>query len=77
MLGFLLTACGGSTKLDSPGLKAAIDSKLLEKCQRPVKLPNRDLTQLDIERFWAKDRAELIKCGLTKEKLVAIVKQRG
>jgi hypothetical protein len=76
MLGFLLTACGGSTKLDKPGLQAAIDSKLLEKCSRPVKLPNRDLTQLDIERFWAKDRAELIKCGLTKEKLVAVLRMK-
>lgn len=69
--------CGGSTKLDNPGLRATLDSKLIEKCARPVKLPNRELTQLDVERFWAKDRAELIKCGLTKEKLVAIVKQRG
>lgn len=76
MLGFLLTACGGSTKLDKPGLQASLDNKLLEKCSRPVNLPNRDITQLDIERFWAKDRASLTKCGLSKDKLVAILRMK-
>lgn len=76
MLGFLLVACGGSTKLDKPGLQANIDNKLLEKCYRPVNLPNRELTQLDIERFWSKDRASLIKCGLSKDKLIAILRMK-
>jgi hypothetical protein len=48
----------------------------LERCSRPIKLPDRELTQLDIERFWAKDRAELVKCGLSKEKLVAILRMK-
>lgn len=49
---FLLTACGGSTKFaDAP------------PCERPVLIPERQITDQDIEVFWGRDRAELLVCG--------------
>ena len=72
-----MTACAGSIKLDNPGIKAQADSKLTQKCDLPSKLPNRALTQFDVERLWAKDRAALVRCGITKEALVKFYKKRG
>ena len=73
---FLLTACGGSTRLDKAGIRVQPDSKLTEKCSLPSKLPERNLTQVDVERLWSKDRAALIRCGVTKEALIKFLKAR-
>jgi hypothetical protein len=32
-------------------------------CADPANLPNGRLSQRDVERFWSKDRVNLIQCG--------------
>lgn len=32
-------------------------------CDRPVALPTADLNVADVERYWARDRVALVKCG--------------
>jgi hypothetical protein len=32
-------------------------------CADPANLPNGGLSQRDVERFWSKDRVNLIQCG--------------
>jgi hypothetical protein len=39
------------------------DSKLLEACNLPVLLPERALTQEEVERYWSVDRKNLIICA--------------
>jgi hypothetical protein len=43
---------------------------LTAMCERPVRLPDGDLTQGAAVTLWAKDRAELVACGDEKEALV-------
>jgi hypothetical protein len=35
-----------------------------------VKLPNRELSQADVERYWSRDRANLVKCAGEKAEVV-------
>jgi hypothetical protein len=35
-----------------------------------VTLPNAALSQADVERLWARDRAALVKCGVSHDGLV-------
>lgn len=46
----------GELRLDPP------DASLTQTCAPPVDLPNRELTQAEVERFWGQDRAALIVC---------------
>jgi len=39
-------------------------------CARPVTLPDRELTQREVEGFWAADRGALLKCGIGKAGVV-------
>lgn len=63
ILPFLLMGCEGLTNsidglpLDGPPVS------LTEQCDRPVTLPDRTLTQVDVEQFWIQDRSNLITCG--------------
>jgi hypothetical protein len=40
-----------------------IDSSLLKKCDLPVQLPDRMLTQQEVEHYWGIDRKNLIICA--------------
>lgn len=40
-------------------------------CPRPVALPDRALTQAEVETLWARDRAALVSCGWKRDALVA------
>ena len=48
-----LTGCGGLTPSVEP----------TSPCVRPVAIPDRALTDVDVEVFWGRDRNELLKCG--------------
>ena len=75
-LGVLLlavTGCAASTK--SGNIKPEL--AVTQKCQRPVKLPDRELTQVEVEKYWLKDRKALIQCGVTKEALISWLKKNG
>lgn len=63
LLASMLAGCAtsgpsGSVPVDLPALPPA-----LTHCERPVALPTAALTQADVERFWARDRVALVKCG--------------
>ena len=75
-LAFLLTACAGSTKPAKPGLVVQPDSRLTQSCKRPVKLPEKELSQKEVETFWRKDRVALINCGVSKDALVRFYRKR-
>lgn len=65
-----LAACSGSiVSTDGTKLTAA-DSSVTGPCARPVKLPNRDLSQADVERYWSRDRANLVRCAGEKAEVV-------
>ena len=55
----LLTACGGSTAVEP----LAPPASLLHPCPAPVLLPDRALTDQDIEIFWGRDRTALRTCA--------------
>lgn len=49
----LLTGCGGLTSVNP----------ILGQCAEPQKLPERALSDREIEIYWGRDRAELRSCG--------------
>ena len=67
-----LAACEGSiqSSTEPPRLEPAPD-QLTEVCVQPVRLPDRALSQAEVEALWLRDRRALIECGLTKSAVVA------
>ncbi len=55
-----LTACAASTAV-SPSLSPP--PSLLVPCIAPMKLPERALTQVEVETFWGRDRVALRRCA--------------
>lgn len=55
-----LVACSASTKLDRP---YGVD----KHCEQPVLLPEKELTQKEVEVYWSQDRFNLIKCSQFNE----------
>jgi hypothetical protein len=39
-------------------------------CERPLLLPDAALTRAQVEQLWARDRANLVKCGASLETLI-------
>jgi hypothetical protein len=77
-LALAVTACagsGGSGKTTPPQF-GAIPPKYKKACAKPGELPDRDLTQAEVERYWGKDRAGLINCAATKQGLVKFIEDR-
>lgn len=63
----LLAACGGSTYGDVP----LPGDRLLEPCAAPAVLPDRALTQAEVERWWGRDRTTLRDCAGRQALLVS------
>lgn len=55
----LATACGGFKSPDLPPPPAA----LVVPCARPVTLPDRGMSQSEVETAWRRDRIALADCG--------------
>ena len=53
---FLLRACAGFVPDDPP-------ETLTAPCNAPVGLPERAMTQVEVETLWGADRAALEDCG--------------
>lgn len=70
----VLPACDGST-ISAEILQSPPD-QLAEPCERPVYLPERSLTQAEVETYWALDRSNLIRCGETKEAITRYYQER-
>ena len=65
----LLAGCAGSTpSADAP-------PSLLVPCDRPVILPDRALSDRDVELLWGRDRAALVACRSRHEGLAATFSQ--
>lgn len=72
-LPFLVTGCLGSTgssKIDK-GILTQPDVVLVAECQGPVTIPDKELTQEEVEYYWSQDRKLLVVC---KRKHGAVVK---
>jgi hypothetical protein len=86
MLLFLLTSCGVSTRsapkvqptvvvVERPRLPP-LPARLEEPCEDPARLPDRDLTFDEFERYWAQDRLALAECGPRHKGLVRFYRKR-
>ena len=56
-----LTACGGSTFVEAPARPAPPPS-MTQPCSAPQRLPERGLTQSEVETLWGRDRGALRAC---------------
>lgn len=71
-----LTACGGSIGSVEPPKLTPPPAGLTDPCQRPSLLPDRELTQEEVEFFWINDRERLVRCGYQLQQLVDFYKDR-
>lgn len=72
----VLTACEGSIRSSKAPIIASPGDNLIRPCQRPVSLPDRALTQEEVESYWIRDRANLIACGKQLQSLSEFIKKR-
>jgi hypothetical protein len=65
-----LTACSASTRSgdSAPILLPPIPRAI--SCERPLLLPDAALTRAQVEQLWARDRANLVKCGASLDTLI-------
>ncbi len=73
----VLTACADSIKsIDGPPQLDPIPENLTNRCARPVVLPDRELTQEEVEMYWLNDRANLVACGLSRDAILEYYRKR-
>jgi hypothetical protein len=65
-----LAACSGSTLSANRPIFIPPLNPATSVCDTPALLPNRAMTQAEVETFWATDRASLVKCGMNLAALV-------
>jgi hypothetical protein len=67
-----LAGCSASTRSSdsAPILLPPLPHSVTGGCERPLLLPETALTRAQVEQLWARDRANLIKCGASLETLV-------
>lgn len=72
-----LTACADSiqSSTEAPRLNDA-PAALTQDCSRPVRIPDRELTQAEVEELWLRDREALIACGLNRAALQEFYENR-
>jgi len=62
----ILAGCNSSKETLPVAVKPRIDPVPVElriPCEPPVTLPDRELSQNEVEKYWSGDRGELSKCG--------------
>lgn len=76
-LALILTACNGSTNYVSvkPNI-GSIDQRLLWKCPTLKKLPERELTQKEVEKLWGMDTVLYKRCAGNNNALVDAIQSR-
>jgi hypothetical protein len=72
----MLTACAGSIGSVEPPLLGDPPPKLTTECAKPSLLPERELTQKEVEFYWINDRENLIRCGIQLADLVSFYRDR-
>ena len=71
ILALVSAGCKGSTKSVKPEIA------VLRACERPAWIPEKNLTMNEVERYWAKDRQNLVNCGVSKAALIKWLKRNG
>lgn len=72
-----LAACGDSTRFSSkPPVLEPAPWELTRICPQPVPLPERTLSQAEVEEFWLRDRQALVECGIDKAALLRYYQNR-
>ena len=66
----VLTACGGSTPSVSGPILLPQLTRSVASCAPPVELPATAITRAQVEQMWARDRGNLVKCGMNLEAFV-------
>ena len=69
----LQTGCSQQKVVDIPEINLL--PSLEEPCNNPVKIPEKELTQENIENLWIKDRIALINCKKKKDSIVNIIQE--
>ena len=59
----MLAGCGTLAPSDSAPIDLPLLPASLTHCERPLALPTAALSGADVERYWARDRVALVKCG--------------
>jgi hypothetical protein len=59
----VLTACEESGRSNEAPILLGPPEEFVKYCPRPVKLPDRSLTQFEVENSWIQDRASLVLCA--------------
>ena len=74
----VLTACAGSTRSNNnlQGVLTPAPAELVVPCASPITLPERELTQAEVERYWLKDRKNLVICKRQKDGVVKYYEKR-
>ena len=62
-LPLMLGGCTTSTPSASAPIELGAIPSSLTHCDRPTALPTAAMSQADVERYWARDRVALEKCG--------------
>lgn len=72
----LLAACGESIGSIEPPKLVSPSVSLTKPCTRPVLLPERAMSQSEVEARWVRDRANLITCGERHQALTEFYRSR-
>ena len=66
----ILSGCGDSIKSIEPPKLEPVPEELARDCQRPIRLPDKNLTKGEVVSYWAEDRGRLVTCA---DRHVAVV----
>lgn len=69
----LQTGCSQQKVVDIPEINLL--PSLKEPCDNPVEVPEKELTQENVENLWIKDRISLINCKKKKDSIVDIIQE--
>lgn len=70
-----LAACGGTIVSQPPDLRIA-DAALTKPAADPVRLPDRKLSQAEVERYWGTDALNLRVCKADKASLAGFYRDQ-
>ncbi len=59
----VLGACAASIGSIEPPTLAPPPASFADPCNRPIRLPDGEMTQLQVEEFWIIDRSRLVNCS--------------
>lgn len=70
-----LTGCGASTYVEPP--KPDLPPSLTATCAAPTRLPERQLSDQEVEVYWGRDRSALRACQSKHAGLVSAIEAKG